>query len=196
MYTVFTFAPENLAQNAETSLDRDGNAMEVTTPDVSAPKIHGMQGQTWSETIRTDEQYFEMAFPRVLAVAERAWHRASWERDWTPGETYTPTAGLVDSDDLSADYHDFATKLGCHEMMKLERLGITYRVPPPGGHIDADGTLTANSELPCTAIMYRTDQGRWKEYSGPIRVGDGSTVSLMSVSSDGSLESRVVAVDH
>ncbi len=72
VYKVFTFAPENLAQNAETSTDRDGNNMSVTTPDVPMPKIRGMQGQTWSETVRTDEQYFEMAFPRVLAVAERA----------------------------------------------------------------------------------------------------------------------------
>jgi hexosaminidase len=114
VYKVFTFAPENLAQNAETSTNRDGGAMDVTTPDVPAPRIHGMQGQTWSETIRTDAQYFEIAFPRVLAVAERAWHRAEWERDWTMGEQYNPTTELVDMDALAADYHGFATKLGCH----------------------------------------------------------------------------------
>jgi N-acetyl-beta-hexosaminidase len=55
--------------------------------------IHGMQGQTRSEMIRTDAQYFEMAFPRVLAVAERAWHRAAWERDWSMGERYNATTG-------------------------------------------------------------------------------------------------------
>ena len=77
VYKVFTFAPENLAQNAETSLDRDGNEMSVKTPYVPQPKIRGLQGQTWTETIRTDDQYYEMVFPRILAVAERAWHRAT-----------------------------------------------------------------------------------------------------------------------
>jgi len=196
VYKVFTFAPENLAQNAETSTDRDGGAMNVTTPDVAAPRIHGMQGQTWSETIRTDDQYFEMAFPRVLAVAERAWHRASWERDWSSGETYNPTTGLVNMDDLAADYNEFVTKLGCHEVAKLEQLGIHYRVPPPGGQIDGTGTLTANSELPCTDIMYSTDEGSWKTYSGPVQVSSADTISLMSVSPSGALKSRVVAVDN
>lgn len=50
VYKVFTFAPENFAQNAETSRDRDGNEMSITTPTGTvAPNIRGMQGQTWSE---------------------------------------------------------------------------------------------------------------------------------------------------
>ncbi|MCZ8488100.1 family 20 glycosylhydrolase [Vibrio lentus] len=40
-----------------------------------------MSAQLWSETVRTDErancEY--MVFPRVLAAAERAWHRADWK---------------------------------------------------------------------------------------------------------------------
>jgi len=71
---------DSTVSNAETSTDRDGNEMSITTtPNTVMPTVRGMQGQTWSETIRTDGQYYEMAFPRVLAVAERAWHRASWE---------------------------------------------------------------------------------------------------------------------
>ena len=55
-----------------------------------------------------------MAFPRVLAVAERAWHRASWELDWSSGVTYNATTGLVPKDELAADYNGFVTKLGYH----------------------------------------------------------------------------------
>lgn len=193
VYKVFTFAPENLGQNAETSTDRDGNEMTVTTPNVAMPKIRGMQGQTWSETVRTDDQYYEMAFPRTLAVAERAWHRASWELDWSPGVTYSLSTGLVPKSDLSSDYHGFASALGCREANKLQKLGITYRVPPPGASIDASGTLTANSELPCTAIMYSMDGGgTWSKYSSPVVVGAGSEIHLQSVSSDGALKSRIV----
>ena len=197
VHKVFTFAPENLAQNAETSVDRDGNEMSVTTPDVTQPKIRGMQGHTWSETIRTDDQYYEMAFPRVLAVAERAWHRASWELNWSPGVTFNAATGLVPKDDLATDYNGFVSALGCREAFKLEKLGITYRVPPPGGSIDASGVLTANSEMPCTAIMYSIDEGNtWSEYSGPVGVGAGKVVFLQSVSSNGVLKSRVVVIDE
>jgi len=197
VYKVFTFAPENLAQNAETSVDRDGNEMSVTTPSVPQPKIRGMQGHTWSETIRTDDQYYEMAFPRVLAVAERAWHRASWELNWSPGVTFNAATGLVPKDELATDYNGFVSALGCREAFKLEKLGITYRVPPPGASIDASGVLTANSEMPCTAIMYSIDEGNnWSEYSGPVGVGVGKVVALQSVSSNGALKSRVVSIDE
>jgi hexosaminidase len=155
-----------------------------------------MQGQTWSETIRTDDQYYEMAFPRVLAVAERAWHHASWELDWTPGVTYNATTGLVPEDELASDYNGFVTKLGCHEMSKMKKLGIAYRVPPPGGSI-ASGVLSANSELPCTDIMYSMDEGNtWSEYSGPVTVEESVPVHLQSTSSDGTLKSRIVGVEQ
>ena len=197
VYKVFTFAPENLAQNAETSTDRDGNEMSIQTPDVDMPVIRGMQGQTWSETIRTDDQYYEMAFPRVLAVAERAWHRASWELDWSPLLTYNATSSLVPKNELDNDYHGFVTKLGCHEIFKMKRLGISHRVAPPGASIDASGVLTANSEMPCTTIMYSVDKGgTWSKYSGPVEAGAGKAVYLQSVSSDGSLKSRVVVADE
>lgn len=194
VYKIFSFAPENLAQNAETSTDRDGNEMSVTTPSIPMPAIRGMQGNTWSETIRTDDQYYEMAFPRMLAVAERAWHRASWELDWSPGLSFDATTGLVPKDELAADFNGFASALGCREALKLEKLGIAYRVPPPGASIDASGTLTANSEMPCTAIMYSIDGGNtWLNFSGPVGVGPNKVVSLQSVSSLGVFKSRVVA---
>ena len=196
MYKIFTFAPENLAQNAETSLDRDGNEMAIKTPNIPQPKIRGMQGQTWTETIRTDDQYYEMVFPRMLAVAERAWHRASWELNWSPGVIFDGTTGLVPKDVLDNDYNGFASALGCREVVKLEKLGIAYRVPPPGASLDSSGLLSANSEMPCTTIMYSVDDGiTWSEYSGPVRVGAGKVASLQSVSSNGVLKSRVVVTD-
>ena len=33
----------------------------------------------WSELVRTPERMHSMLFPRLLAVAERAWHQAVWE---------------------------------------------------------------------------------------------------------------------
>eukprot|EP00986_Skeletonema_menzelii_P012608 scaffold6997_cov151-Skeletonema_menzelii.AAC.1 len=197
VYKVFSFAPENLPQNAETSVDRDGNAMDVTTPVWPAPIIKGIQGQTWSETVRTETQHQEMTFPRVLAVAERAWHRGSWELDWTPNQNYQGTTNHVPKDQLAADFKGFNSVLGCREVRKVsERLGISYRVPPPGAMIEG-GILIANTELPCTRIQYSVDRGaNWSEYSSPATIGEGKHVSLKSVSANGALESRVVTIDQ
>ena len=200
MYKVFTFAPENLPQNAETALNIQGNPYTVTTPEKPAPVIRGMQGQTWSETIRTDAQYDEMAFPRAVALAERAWHRADWELDWSPGVVFDgASTDLVPKDDLASDYNTFASAMGCREMAKLAKLGVTYRVPPPGAKVDGSGLLFANTEMPCTKIMYSTNEGlNWIEYTEPVNVGSAN-VWLQSQSGDGALLSRVaktMAPDH
>ncbi|MCZ8497897.1 family 20 glycosylhydrolase [Vibrio lentus] len=65
-------------KNAETSLDRDGNGF-TGKGEIEAKPFYGLSAQLWSETVRTDEQYEYMVFPRVLAAAERAWHRADWK---------------------------------------------------------------------------------------------------------------------
>ncbi|WP_305830442.1 family 20 glycosylhydrolase, partial [Photobacterium leiognathi] len=62
---MFGFAPENLPQNAETSLDRDGNGF-ASKGTVESKGFHGLSAQLWSETVGNDEQYEYMVFPRVL----------------------------------------------------------------------------------------------------------------------------------
>ena len=79
-----------------------------------------MQGHLWSETVRTSEQLHSMIFPRMLSLAERAWHKASWE----------------DAIDYEAaqndDWRRFANTLGYKELGRLDRLGVAYNVVPPG----------------------------------------------------------------
>ena len=43
-----------------------------------------MQAQLWTETVRTKTHLHEMVFPRLLALAERAWHKAQWEYEEDP----------------------------------------------------------------------------------------------------------------
>ena len=38
-------------------------------------KFPGIQGELWSETTRTSSQFHSMILPRLLALAERAWHK-------------------------------------------------------------------------------------------------------------------------
>ena len=83
----------------------------------------GIQGCLWGETIRSSKHLQYMAFPRLLALAERAWHKAAWEY-------------IENSEDQNRrkqrDWESFVKTLGDKELPRLENMGIRYRVPIPG----------------------------------------------------------------
>ena len=74
--------------------------------------------------VRTTDQVEYMLYPRLLAVAERAWHIADWESTPQTSEGFHRLQQL--------DWRHFATLVGRSELRRLERLGVRYRLPPPG----------------------------------------------------------------
>ena len=58
------------------------NPLPATLPRDAAGHLLGLQGNVWTEHIRTFDQFQAMAFPRAAAVAEVAWS-APERRDWT-----------------------------------------------------------------------------------------------------------------
>lgn len=83
----------------------------------------GMQGHLWSETVRTGDQMNSMIFPRMIAMAERAWHKASWEDITDKKERDAKrTEGWV----------KFANTLGYRELERLDEMDVAYHVAPPG----------------------------------------------------------------
>ena len=56
----------------------------MADPTKRLPQINvsGIQAQLWSELVRSPEIMQYMLFPRLAAVAERAWHQAAWEPDY------------------------------------------------------------------------------------------------------------------
>lgn len=82
-----------------------------------------MAGAIWSETIRTPTQFQSMIFPRLLAVAERAWHRDDWENQRNK---------LRRNSMKEASWEMFANTLGYKELARLDKLGINYHIPLPG----------------------------------------------------------------
>ncbi|MGO1239754.1 MAG: family 20 glycosylhydrolase, partial [Hafnia alvei] len=97
---IFSFAPDNMPQNAETSVDRDGNFFTAKS-DKPWPGVYGLSAQLWSETTRTDEMMEYKIYPRVMTVAERGWHRAGWEQDYKAGREYKGgETNLVDKKSL------------------------------------------------------------------------------------------------
>lgn len=82
-----------------------------------------MQGQLWTEVTRTSEQFDYMIFPRMLALAERTWHKASWE---------SISDVTRRNEQRDADWQQFADALGSKELARLDQLAIMYALRPPG----------------------------------------------------------------
>ncbi|WP_408734308.1 family 20 glycosylhydrolase [Paraburkholderia bannensis] len=126
-FKVFSLAPDNLPQNAEIMPDRDGKPFEITTAG-AAPHIEGMQGQAWAEVIRNDQLFEYMVYPRLLALAERSWHRASWELPYRVGERFKlGDTDKVDKAALAQDWAAFMRVLETREIAKLQRTGAVVR---------------------------------------------------------------------
>lgn len=162
---VFGFMPDNLYANADKT--RSGLPIENlealvgrAMPALEKPEnLRGMQGQVWSETIRTAEQLEQMIYPRLVSLAERAWHKAAWEGD------------KPDVAARTADWAAFSIQLTTKELPKLAAMGSDFYLPPPGAIIE-NGKLRANSSLPGLAIEFSIDKGTsWNNYTGEQSIG-------------------------
>ena len=193
LYKVFAFMPENLGANAVlmTNMKGLGVAIADTVPLAEGRRITGMQGQLWGETIRSPQIADYMLFPRTLALAERAWHRAAWEPDYVAGKSYAFADGNVDNKKLLNDWNGFQARL-IPRLADLDRANIRYRLPVPGARI-ADGVLEANAPITGLKIQYRSGKGPWRSYRGPVAAN--APVSLRTLSPDGRRPSRTVAIN-
>lgn len=192
-YQVFGFMPDNLPANAATirNIYAEGKAIEDKPVLQPRHRVAGLQGQLWSETIRTDAQVDYMLFPRLLALAERAWAPAPWTPAYQAGASYEWGDKRVDAAQLKTGWQDFAGRVAA-QFPQLEKIGVAYRVAPPGARI-VNGKLEANSMFPGTAIEYRIGDGAWTRYAGPVAVS--GAIDLRSRSADGKRASRTVRIE-
>jgi hexosaminidase len=191
-FQVFGFMPGNLPANAALipNILAQPKAIADAVPLQPGRSIAGLQAQLWSETVRRDSQVDYMLFPRLLALAERAWSRPDWEPAYVAGAGYVPNDPRVDRTKLLAGWQDFAGRMGV-QMRLLDRAGVTYRLAPPGARI-VNGRLEANAEFAGTPIEYRTGGTAWRRYTGPIAVT--GAVDLRTRTPDGRRTSRTVTV--
>lgn len=174
-------------------MERDGNRWSDSS--VGDATLNGgavgMSGQLWSETIRTDAQLEYMAYPRILALAERAWHKANWELNYVQGRVYDATTSYVNQAALANDWNTFANVLGQKILGKLDKASIDYHIPVPGAKIDG-GFLVANIVFPGLGIQYQDNHGNWQTYDD--QNPSSSAIAVRGVSADGSRVGRAVAV--
>ena len=182
-FQVFGFMPENLPANADFIKDIKAHprTIEDTVPLRSGHAITGIQAQLWSETVRGDAAVDYMLFPRLLALAERAWHRPAWEPAYTPGSAYRYGDDKVDRAAMLSGWHDFAGRVAA-QWPWLDRAGIAYRLAPPGARIANDKLETAAEFLGLT-VQYRAGGEAWGVYHGPVAVS--GPVEVRTVAPDG-----------
>ncbi|KAL8603368.1 hypothetical protein ACOMHN_039731 [Nucella lapillus] len=194
---VFTFAPDNLFANADVRLTGEAfSADEVKglmeSEDFEAlerkENIVGLQGQLWTEVIRTSDQFDAMVFPRLVALAERAWHEASWEGV----ERGDPKR----EEGQGEDWRWFANCLGYRELGQLDRMGVQYYLPPPGARVREGSYLEVNCQIPGLPLQYSTDNGdKWVTYTQPVDVSSAKDlIILRTCSADGSRQSRTIQI--
>ena len=179
---VFGFMPDDLYANADTT--RSGAPITDLAALVGRPlpaltqpqNILGIQGQVWSETIRTAAQLEQMIYPRLLALAERAWHKAGWEAD-------------NNSTAKTLDWQRFANRLGQVELAKLAAQGSDIYLPPPGATQTASG-WQFNTLLPGLEIECSIDQGKHWQACQPTAF----KASFWLRSKSGKLTSRTIVV--
>ena len=169
-HKVFSFSPENLFASGD--IDRFGKKVtwkegeRVLLNETGHRHLLGIQGQLWGETLKTGKSVEYMAFPRLLALAERAWaQRPEWE---------TMDSGLKRSVLLTTDWQKFMTRMN-QELPRLDHLfgGTAYRIPLPGARIQ-DGVLEANNIFPGLSMRYTLDGSEptptSEPYQGPVKV--------------------------
>lgn len=161
---VFGYMPDDIYANADKT--RMGDPITDLEKLVGRPlpalqkpaNILGMQGNVWSETIRNEQQLEQNIYPRLLMMAERAWHKAEWE-----GVT-------VNKPLRDAQWSEMSQLLALRELPKLQKQGVSVYLPPPGVKI-MDGKASANTALLGLNIDYSLNQGKtWSAYIFPIPI--------------------------
>ncbi|SIQ60519.1 hexosaminidase [Shewanella morhuae] len=208
-HKVFSFMPDNLAANAEQWTDIQNQPFEAddrikldeTGKKISGPiekgkSFSGLQGQLWSESVRSDDTAEYMIFPRLLMLAERAWHQAAWEVPYQyQGALYNQSSGaftLAMRNEQAKDWQQLANTLGHKEFIKLDKAGIDYRVPTVGAEI-RDGKLFANIAYPGLKLEYRSLNGQWQTYQAGQAVI--APIEIRALAADGIRKGRSLIVN-
>ncbi len=152
---VFEFTPMNLYHSAYMTKsgriidDKEWKNKEQLTAK-GKKNILGIQGQLWGETVVGAERMEYMLFPRVLALAERA---------WTPQPKFATLKNREKREKARDEaWNIFANQLGQFEFDKLDKMqgGYLYRIAPPGVVVK-EGKVYANTSFPGLTIRYTVD---------------------------------------
>ena len=150
--------------------------------------ILGIQGQLWSETVKTPEMFDYYLFPKLIGLAQRAWEgQPDWLNERNPAKQES---------DFKEAFGMFSAQVGQQVFPMLDNIyeGVHYRIPIPGAKIE-NGILTANIQYPGLEIRYTTDGTEPNEnstlYTAPIAVSGNVQLKAFNSLGRSSLTSYV-----
>ena len=166
----YYFIPYDYLKN--TTVDRFGVPVDPKVlqgkdrlTDYGKSNILGIQGELWSENIRSAADIEYLAFPKMLGLAERAW---AADPEWATTKDTELSKTLYNK-----DWSEFVNVVGKRELTRLNYYqGVAgFRIPTVGARV-IDGTVQANIQLPGLIIRYTTDGTEptinSKQYEQPI----------------------------
>jgi hexosaminidase len=166
----FYFIPYDYLKN--TKVDRFGVPIDPAIlqgkdklTDYGKTNIVGIQGELWSENIRTADDLEYLAFPKMLGLAERAW---SADPEWATTKDASLSASLYNQ-----AWSSFVNVVGKRELTKLNYYqgGANFRIPTVGAK-QVNGLVHTNIQLPGLTIRYTSDGAEptisSKQYVEPI----------------------------
>ncbi|WNC69780.1 family 20 glycosylhydrolase [Thalassotalea nanhaiensis] len=193
---LFQFMPDNLPAHAEFWLDRedkpystddtvilDEQGNTTSGPLKSGRTFAGIQGQLWSENTRNDDLAEYKIFPRLFALAERAWHKPEWVVPYSySGKVYSQeTNNFTDKMRKNRDqqWANFANIIANKELAKLDKAEVFYRIPTVGAKI-VDAKLMVNIAYPGLTIEYKLTDNQWQTWTKPVSISGDVEVRARS----------------
>ncbi len=181
----FYFIPYDYLKN--TTVDRFGVPIDPKIlqgkdklTDYGKTNIVGMQGELWSENIRSADDLEYLAFPKMFGLVERAW---AADPEWATTNDATKAKTLY-----SHAWSQFVNVVGKRELTKLNYYqgGANFRIPTVGAK-QMNGAIHANIQLPGLTIRYTNDGSEptlnSKQYVQPI--ADKGVIKLRAFDSKG-----------
>jgi hexosaminidase len=151
----YYFIPYDYLKN--TTVDRFGVPVDPKVlqgkdklTDYGKSNILGIQGELWSENIRTAADLEYLAFPKLLGLSERAW---ASDPEWATTKDAELSKTLYNK-----AWNEFVNVVGKRELTKLNHYqgGAGFRIPTVGAKL-IDGAVHANIQLPGMTIRFTTD---------------------------------------
>jgi len=137
----------------------------TTLSETGKQNILGVQGQLWTETIRSGEMMEYYLFPKMLGFVERAWNG---DPAWSQLDQE-----MAMKTQRAMEWNVFSNVVSQRELSRLAetRKGFNFRIPIPGIK-NENGVIYLNSELPGLEIRYTLDRSEpnlaSEIYNGPF----------------------------
>ena len=162
LFKVFQFTPDVLPVHQYLWTDRMGKPFTQNSEQVaSSEDIAGIQGQIWTEVIRSPETLEYMIYPRLFALAERAWSPTPWAKQATEALAGKPDAVSAVKEQQYAGFSAFAEQLVSYQLKQLADRQVNFRLPPPGVKVES-GTVNVNAAYPGLGVAWSADNKQWQ----------------------------------